>query len=100
MAMPLKPAASAATARSTRASKDSRICGTNKWNSTPANLGGRAFLVLVLGVVGVILGDHGPFPLPFDQRPFVPGFEGVVVVAERVDAVGWCAVGFGPVGTV
>src|SRR3954465_12426834 len=57
-------------------------------------------VLVVVGMVGVAPRDHGPFALPFHERPVVSGFESVVVVAERVDALGWRAVGFGPVITV
>ena len=54
----------------------------------------------VAGVAGVVGWDHGSGSGAFDEGPAVAGFEVVVVVAERVEAVEACLVGVGPVVAV
>src|SRR4051794_38632755 len=76
------PPAAAAIPLSTCASRTMTITDAGQW----ARSARRRSLVLVrvvVGMVGVAPGDHGPFALPFHERPVVSGFEGVVVVAER-----------------
>src|SRR5437762_473993 len=60
----------------------------------------RPFVVLVVGVVGVVGWDHGAFTFAFHQRPAVVGLLVVVMVAVAVDAVGGRGVGVGPVVAV
>ena len=45
----------------------------------------------------MVWGDHGPFAFPLNQRPPVTGLEPVFVFAQRVEPVGRCAVGVGPI---